>query len=406
MQTVSPSALFPRATLAHALAMSALIVEKRTTIPILANVALCGTALRATDLDMELLYTVSGAIADDGFSVTMPAHTLSSIARKAKGESATVTVGDGMAGVNFDGVAAINVQTLPFADFPILSFDGEINSTFEMACADLSAALSCVQFAISQEETRYYLNGVFLHSNWQPEEKADGYREAREAVPATEIRFCATDGHRLVLKSLPCPDGASGMPGVILPKATVKVLLEMLEPVYAGRGKNKIMVSPENVKVEVNCTKIRFTVGDMVLTSKLIDGTFPDYNRVIPRGNDKPAAVSRADLRKLVEQVSIISSERGRAVKLSWEAGRLTATVTNPDCGSASHSIQAEYESAPLDIGFNARYVLDILSNMPGGDEGGDGMVYFTLAEPGSPTLIRPTRDERDLTAVLMPMRV
>jgi DNA polymerase-3 subunit beta len=229
------------------------------------------------------------------------------------------------------------------------------------------------QFAISTEETRYYLNGIFLH--------------AVEIEGKPVLRAVATDGHRLARVEMPAPAGAVGMPGVIVPRKTVSEVQRLLE-------------DPEiQVSIELSATKIRFMLESVVLTSKLIDGTFPDYGRVIPQHNDKSLVVDKALFVSAVDRVSTISSERGRAVKLTLSDGRLVLSVTNPDSGSATEELEVDYTAEPLDIGFNSRYLLDIAAQID------TDTALLKLADPGSPTLLQ---DQEGASAlyVLMPMRV
>ena len=201
------------------------------------------------------------------------------------------------------------------------------------------------------------------------------------------LRAVATDGHRLARVEIPAPEGAEGMPGVIVPRKAVAEIQKLLEG------------GEDSVAVELSSSKIRLTVGGVVLTSKLIDGTFPDYQRVIPNGNDKRLTVERDAFARAVDRVSTISSERGRAVKLALNEGRLVLSVTNPDSGSATEELEVDYDTAPLDIGFNARYLLDITGQLDG------DTALFRLADPGSPTLIQD-REGSPALYVLMPMRV
>jgi DNA polymerase-3 subunit beta len=201
------------------------------------------------------------------------------------------------------------------------------------------------------------------------------------------LRAVATDGHRLAQMELPLPDGAAGMPGIIVPRKTVGEVQRLLE-------------DPETpVTIELSPGKIRFSVGAVILTSKLIDGTFPDYARVIPLGNDKEVIVDKQEFEAAVDRVSTVSSERGRAVKLSLNAGKLLLSVTNPDSGSATEELEVEYESEPIDIGFNSRYLLDIASQIE------SEAAVLRLADPGSPTLIQD-KEPHGALYVLMPMRV
>jgi DNA polymerase-3 subunit beta len=197
----------------------------------------------------------------------------------------------------------------------------------------------------------------------------------------------ATDGHRLARAEVEAPAGSEGMPGIIIPRKAVSELQKLVEDPNVA------------VTTEVSDTKIRFTIGGVVLTSKLIDGTFPDYQRVIPTGNDKKLVLDRQSFSSAVDRVSTISSERGRAVKLSIVSGQLTLTVNNPDSGSATEELAAQYDADPIEIGFNARYLLDVAAQLSG--EGAE----FMLADAGSPTLIHDMTDEHALY-VLMPMRV
>ena len=269
------------------------------------------------------------------------------------------------------GHARFALQTLPAEDFPDLAA-GEMTHEFKIAASDLKKLLDKTRFAISTEETRYYLNGIYLHP-------------AGNAAPT--LRAVATDGHRLAQIELPRPAGAEGMPGVIIPRKTVHELHRLLED------------SETEVRVGASSTKVRFEIGTVTVTSKLIDGTFPDYARVIPQNNDKVLTVSNSQFKSAVDRVSTIASERGRAVKLNLSEDKLTLSVNNPEGGSAIEEIGVSYTAAPLEIGFNARYLLDIAGQLE------SDAAVFKLADPGSPTLVRDGDDESALY-VLMPMRV
>ena len=353
------------------------VVERRNTIPILSNVLLrCdgGTLrLKATDLDLEAQETVPAVIERPG-ATTVPAHMFYDIVRKLP-EGAQVsleTSSDGATLTIASGRSRFSLQMLPESDFPDIAV-GDMSHVFPLKAAHLKKLIERTQFAISNEEIRYYLNGIFLHTV--------------ETPAGLSFRAVATDGHRLARADVPAPAGAAGMPGIIVPRKTVGEIQRLLE-------------DPEQeITVELSDAKIRLTVGDVVLTSKLIDGTFPDYGRVIPQANDKELKVDRAEFGEAVDRVSTISSERGRAVKLTLSEGRLVLTVVNPDSGSATEELVVEYESDALDIGFNARYLLDITGQLT------TETALFRLADPGSPTLIQDMGDP-DTLYVLMPMRV
>ena len=366
-----------RGELLRALSHVTSVVERRTTIPILSNVMLSasGRTLRfkATDLEREVIENVAADVTEPG-AVTVPAHMLHDIVRKlpdgaqielirdAEKERLTLKAGH----------SRFALQTLSAEDFPDLAV-GELGHEFEVAASDLKRLIEKTRFAISTEETRYYLNGIYLH----PAMRGD----------TPTLRAVATDGHRLAQVELPRPEGAEGMAGVIIPRKTVHELHRLIED---GNGTVKVGVSP---------AKVRFEIGTVTLTSKLIDGSFPDYGRVIPQNNDKQLRVSNADFRGAVDRVSTIASERGRAVKLAISKDKLTLSVNNPEGGSATEEIAVGYEAAPLDIGFNARYLLDISDQLEGEE------ARFLLADPGSPTMIKDGADDSALY-VLMPMRV
>jgi DNA polymerase-3 subunit beta len=366
-----------RAALLKSLGHVHRVVERRNTIPILANVLVRAEgsklSFKATDLDLEITETIAAEVSPGG-STTVPAHMFYEIVRKLPEGTQVVLEGSGDRAVLAlrAGRSRFTLQTLPENDFPDLAA-GEMTHTFTVAAADLKRLIDKTQFAISTEETRYYLNGIYLH--------------AATTGKTQTLRAVATDGHRLAQVELALPAGAAGMPGIIVPRKTV------------GEVQRLIEANDAEISIELSQGKIRFTIGDVVLTSKLIDGTFPDYARVIPSGNDKELIVDKKEFEQAVDRVSTVSSERGRAVKLSLSSGRLVLSVTNPDSGSATEELEVEYAAEPLDIGFNSRYLLDIASQIE------SEAAVLKLADPGSPTLIED-RDSKGTLYVLMPMRV
>jgi DNA polymerase-3 subunit beta len=353
------------------------VVERRNTIPILSNVLLnaegASLEMKATDLDLEVNEATAASVEQAG-ATTVPAHLLYEIVRKLP-EGAEVmlkTDEDGNAMSVISGRSSFRLQCLPQSDFPELTA-GSFSHIFRIEASAMKGLIDKTQFAISTEETRYYLHGIYFHTI--------------EAAGKLKLRSVATDGHRLARAEMDAPAGSEGMPGVIIPRKTVSELQKLVDDPDVA------------VTTELSDTKIRFTIGSVVLTSKLIDGTFPDYQRVIPTGNDKQLIIDRESFARAVDRVSPVSSERGRAVKLSISDGQVTLAVNNPDSGSAVEELAADYSSDPLEIGFNAKYLLDVTAQLSGSE------AKFMLADAGSPTLIHDTSDEHALY-VLMPMRV
>jgi DNA polymerase III subunit beta len=361
------------------------VVEKRTTIPILSNVLLRtsqgGLELRATDLEREVVEETRADVSQPG-AATVAAHTLYDIARKLPDGAQVELRRDNEKErlVLASGQSRFSLQTLAPEDFPDLS-PGEFSHSFDVGASDLKRLIEKTRFAMSMEETRYYLNGIYVHT-------------ATTQGGQQTLRAVATDGHRLAQAELPLPAGADGMPGIILPRKTVHELHRLIES------------SETTVGVDISVSKARFRIGTdkeigrVTLTTKLIDGTFPDYARVIPKGNDRSLKVRNTEFIAAVDRVSTIASDRGRPVKLNIDGGTLVLTVNNPEGGgSATEQLGADYGSEPLEIGFNARYLLDIANQIE------SETAQFLLADAGSPTVVKDQSDEGALY-VLMPMRV
>jgi DNA polymerase-3 subunit beta len=368
-------ATIERATLLKGLGHVHSVVERRNTIPILSNVLIeaeedGGLRLMATDLDLQINERVEANVSDPG-ATTVPAHTLFDIVRKLpEGSQVELIAAEGRMQVNA-GRARFTLSTLPRDDFPVIA-EGDLPTGFELPAATLRQIIDKTRFAISTEETRYYLNGIYLHVS-------------DEAQPV--LKAAATDGHRLARVTVPRPDGAQGMPGVIIPRKCVAELRKLLDEVDG------------TVQVSLSESKIRFGLGTAVLTSKLIDGTFPDYSRVIPTANDKLLKLDPRSLEEAADRVSTIASERTRAVKMTLDRDRVTLSVTSPENGTASEEIPADYGADGIEIGFNARYLLDILGQIEG------DVMEVHLADAAAPTLLREN-DKAPALYVLMPMRV
>jgi DNA polymerase-3 subunit beta len=362
-----------RATLLKALGHVQSVVERRNTIPILSNVLLAADGqsakLMATDLDLQIVEDVPATVESAG-ATTVSAHTLFDIVRKLPdGAQVTLEAAAGKVAVTA-GRARFSLQTLPREDFPVIG-ESDLPVSFTLPAETLVTLIDKTRFAISTEETRYYLNGIFFHA----------------PAGAGTLRAVATDGHRLARVEIPLPEGAAGMPDIIIPRKCVAEVRKLLDE----RG--------GDVGISLSQSKIRFAIGQAVLTSKLIDGTFPDYSRVIPTANDKLLKIDPATLAEGVDRVTAIASEKTRAVKLSLDRDRVTLSVTSPENGTASEDVPADYSAAGFDVGFNSRYLLDILSQVEG------DLVEVHMADAAAPTLIRESEGSEALY-VLMPMRV
>jgi DNA polymerase-3 subunit beta len=368
-----------RATLLKALAHIQSVAEKRNTIPILANVLIAvregRLSFTATDMEIAVVEDVAASTTRNG-ATTAPAATLYDIVRKLP-DGAEVELdhpgGDAQLALRA-GRYATSLLVLPVEDFPAMTA-GQLPHRFHLPALVLRGLIDRTRFAISTEETRYYLNGIYLH--------------VVESGGGRRLRAVATDGHRLARVEEDLPEGAGAMPGVIIPRKTVGELRKLLDE------------ETGSVEIALSDTKIQFTVGAITLTSKLIDGTFPEYDRVIPRDNDKIMRVGKKDFAEAVARVAAISSERSRPVKLALQKDVLTLSAASPDQGTAVEELdgdRVQYSAGPLEIGFQARYLNDITDQIT-------DQVEFRFSDGSAPTIVCDSADESALY-VLMPMRV
>ena len=366
-----------RGTLLKAVSQAQSVVERRNTIPILANVLIEAEGdsvyFRATDLDIEVVDKAVAQVERAG-ATTVAATTLHEIVRKLPDGALVSLNADTAAGrlTVEAGRSNFSLATLPKEDFPVMA-TSEYDSNFSAKAEVLRRLFDKSKFAISTEETRYYLNGVYMHVADSEDGKA--------------LRCVATDGHPLARIDAPLPAGAEQMPGVIVPRKTVGELRKLLDE------------DDMEIAVSVSETKVRFATPDITLTSKVIDGTFPDYTRVIPQGNTRRLEVDAADLAKAVYRVATVSSERSRAVKLQLEEDRLVLSVNAPDSGAAEEELAVAYSDERLEIGFNAKYLLEIASQVDREN------AVFMFNSAGDPTLMREGTDQ-SAVYVVMPMRV
>ena len=366
-----------RAVLLKAVSQAQSVVERRNTIPILANVLIeaedAQVSLRATDLDIEVLDRAPAMVEQAG-ATTVSAVLLHDIVRKLPDGALVELTADARTGrlQVRAGRSSFALATLPKEDFPVMA-SSEYSANFSASAKELRRLFDKAKFAISTEETRYYLNGVYMH--------------VAEAEGGRALRCVATDGHRLARVDSALPEGAEAMPGVIVPRKTVGELRKLLED------------DEMQIAVSVSETKVRFATPDITLTSKVIDGTFPDYTRVIPTQNTRKLEVDAAEFAKAVDRVATVSSERSRAVKLALEEDKLTLSVNAPDSGAAEEELIVSYADERLEIGFNAKYLLEIASQVDREN------AVFLFNGSGDPTLMREG-DDLSAVYVVMPLRV
>jgi DNA polymerase III subunit beta len=370
-----------RTNLLKSLAHVQSIVERRQTIPLLANVLLetasrgekSSLVMRATDNEIEISENIDVQILEEG-KITVSAHLLYDIVKKLpEGAQVELFVDEATSQMQVvSGKSRFSLPTLSADGFPLMMPE-ESAKVFTLTTAELQGMIERTQFAVSYEETRYNLNGIYFH---------EAVKEGKEAL----LKAVATDGHRLACVEMPLPKGAQGMSGIIVPRKTIAEINKL-----AGE-------MMQDIQVSITPNQIRFALGNAVLASRLIDGTYPDYERVIPTDNDKVLEVDAAELTRVVDRVAVVS-EKTRAVKLHLKRGSVKVFASNTDEGSAEDEIEASYQCEPLEIGFNYRYMLDILALIK------SGKARFLLLDSSSPALIQ---DVEDLSAlyVLMPMRV
>lgn len=369
-----------RAVFLQALGQLQGIVERRNTIAILSNIKLeaksDGLYLTATDMDLAATRKINANI-EEAFALTVPAHTLFDIVRKLPdGAEIELQSNPDTSQLRVkSGNAKFNLSYLPAEQFPVMA-EGEFTHNFTLPASELLKLVNKTRFAVSTEETRYYLNGIYLHP-----------AAVSEANSAQVLKAVATDGHRLARVEAALPEGAEGMPGIIIPRKTVAELYKALEG------------EESEVSISLSENKIKFTMGPVVLVSKLIDGTFPDYERVIPKSNDKPLTVNARQFASAVDLVSTVATDKTRAIKLLLSSGKVTLQANSAESASAEQEVEATYGASALDIGFNSRYMMDMMAQLSG------ETAEFLFSDPAAPVLVRDPAETQTLY-VIMPMRV
>ena len=356
------------------------IVEVRHTLPILSNIILEAKddklILSSTNLDIYCSDKIKAEVLQSG-EVSVSAVTFFEIIKRLpSGSEVLMIMEDGENEIRLTcGRSKFNLSTLKTDDFPIIS-DNDLSTNFVLSADELIRIIDKTKFAVSNEETRYYLNGIFLH-------KAE-----RNSIQF--LRAVATDGHRLAQYDIPLPQGAEDITGIIIPKKTIYELRKVLDDANG------------DVSVSLNENKIKFSFNDLKVVSKVIDGTFPDYTKVIPQKNDKNFKTNNSDLKNAIDRVSAVAANeesKSKAIKFCIENNSLSLSVESQSKGSANEMIDVNYSGDKVDIGFNSKYIIDICNEVDG-DE-----ISISLSDSISPAIILDKTDE-NLFFVLMPMRI
>jgi len=348
------------------------VVERRQTLPILANVLIVldgdRLSLTGTDLEVELVGRAQLPQAGESGEVTVPARKMMDICKSLPdGSDIQFAVQDGKATVK-SGRSRFTLSTLPAREYPNVE-DSMGTHQFEIKQGQLKRLIDRTAFAMAQQDVRYYLNGML----WELNEK--------------QLRVVATDGHRLALCTLPGKLEAEGNTQVILPRKGVLELARLL------------LDEDANVAVVIGSNHIRATTNDFTFTSKLVDGKFPDYQRVLPRAPDKIVVGSRLELRQAFTRTAILSNEKYRGVRLKLTDNSLDIVANNPEQEEAEEVVPVQYQGDSVEIGFNVSYLLDVLGVLSGEE------VKLSLADPNSSALVEES-EEGDSLYVVMPMRL
>ncbi|MBA4750493.1 MAG: DNA polymerase III subunit beta [Alphaproteobacteria bacterium] len=351
------------------------VVEKRTTVPILSHVLLetgeDSLMITATDLELAVIEKIPAEIHAGG-RVTVPASTLYDIVRKLPEGAQILLRFDGEKGRLFieAGRSKFELSCLPADEFPRVSVT-ELPHKMTLPAKQLQRLLERTRFAMSTDEAHYTLNGIYLSFDTE----------------AGALNAAATDTHRLAHSSTPVGAEGRDTPGIILSRKTVAELQKLLSDASA------------DIEISLSDTQIACRFDDVQLISRLVDGAFPDYKAAIPQENQHKLAIDATPFLRALDRVAILCEEKNRGVRLSLQQDKLTLFASGRDTGAADEEMEVEYTGAPLEVGFNVSYLMDVARQT------GDGEMLFEFSDSLSATLIRDSKDERTLY-VLMPLRV
>lgn len=365
--------VIPREALLKPLNLVAGVVERRQTLPILANVMLVlegnQLSITGTDLEVELVGRVMlDQAPESGGEITVPARKLADICKSLPDGCDIQFILEDQRVIVKSGRSRFTLSTLSAADFPNVE-ESPGSLAFEVKQGDMKRLIDRTSFAMAQQDVRYYLNGML----WE--------------VQAGQLRVVATDGHRLAVCTLAAPIETSENLQVILPR---KGVLEL------GR---LLLSENENVKIVIGSNHLRATTAEYTFTSKLVDGKFPDYDRVLPKSSTKAIFGSRDELRQAFSRTAILSNEKYRGVRLMLSEGSLQILANNPEQEEAEETVTVDYQGESLEIGFNVSYLLDVLGVLSGES------VKISLSDANSSALLEES-EESDSMYVVMPMRL
>lgn len=361
-----------REALLRPLSLVAGVVERRQTLPVLSNVLIevqdTQLALTGTDLEVELIGRIEPGQVDEPGSATVPARKLMDIC-KSLPEQAEIafTLEEGRA-ILRSGRSRFTLSTLPVAEFPNIE-DSQASQELTLPRGTLKQLIDATSFAMAQQDVRYYLNGMLLE------------------LGHNLVRTVATDGHRLAMCTRSAEVSVEPTQKLIVPRKGILELVRLLDG------------SDEPVELTLGSNHIRAHTGSFTFTSKLVDGKFPDYERVIPRGGDKVFIADRAELRQVLSRTSILSNEKYRGVRLNLEAGNLRVLANNPEQEEAEENVAIDYDGNTLEIGFNVGYLIDVLNALD------EDRMQMTLSDSNSSAIMEEPGGG-DALYVVMPMRL
>ena len=356
------------------------IVEVRHTLPILSNIIITThdnlLSLSSTNLDIFCSDDLEAEVGRNGSTSVSAATFYEIVKRLPSGSEIHASLSEEDSTLTLKcGRSKFNLTTISPDDFPKISYD-DLNIQFVLSATELKRMIDKTKFAISNEETRYYLNGVFLHQT------------QKNSIDI--LRAVATDGHRLAQYDIPLPQGAKDMNGIIIPKKMIQELRRVLDDATG------------DINIQLNENKIKFSFNNMQIISKVIDGTFPDYTKVIPQSNDKSITTNNEELKKAIDRVSAVAineETKSKAIKLIIESNKISLSVDSSSRGSAIEEIDLDYNNEKVEIGFNSRYLIDICNEIDG------DKINLKFLNSTSPAIILDNTDE-NLFFVLMPMRI